>query len=265
MKGLRQYIRQLWHQLKRRWLPILVGSFSLFAMLNLAEEWYAGKRAQSVSITIDNQANFSLVDAKQVKALLNNHLPASIAQYTLHSLPLGEIEALLEQQVFIANAEIFTQMDGLVKIRIDQRTPLVRVINADQDSYYLDQSGERMPFSPAYKRPMITATGSIEANESDSLTTAMEQNLKAIHKVSRFIRQDSFLRALTGQLYITRTHDIELIPRIGEQTIILGEAQNLPRRFAKLKAFYRKVIPNEGWYKYEKISLKYDKQIVAKK
>ncbi len=265
MNSLRQHIQNFWHQLKSRWIPILIGTFSLIGMLSWAEDWYASKRTTSIDVAIQDQASFKLVKAKGVKDLLDGHLPASFSQYTLQNLPLSEIESLLEKQSFIANAEIFTHMDGKIAVQIDQRTPLVRIINSDQKSFYLDQSGERMPFSPAYKKPLITATGYIKAKRKDSLNRDMRHNLTNIYKVSRYIKQDSFLTALTGQLYVNKDHDIKLIPRIGEQTIVLGQARNLAARFAKLKAFYRKVLPNEGWYTYDKISLKYEKQIVAKK
>lgn len=265
MKSLGQHLQRLWHQLKSRWIPLLLGTLSLVGMLSWAEDWYANQRTNSLAITIQDQASFNLITKKDIKAILNSHLPASFSQYTLQNLPLREIESLLEKESFIANAEIFTHVDGKIAVQIDQRTPIVRIINKNQNSFYLDQSGERMPFSPAYKKPMITASGHITATRNDSLNQAMTQNLANIYKVSRHIQQDSFLTALTGQLYVNKNHDIQLIPRMGEQTIILGEARNLHARFAKLKAFYRKVLPNEGWYTYDKITLKYEKQIVAKK
>jgi cell division protein FtsQ len=258
-------IRQLWHKLNRQWLPLILGGLSLLGMLSWAEKWYAEQKTHDVAIDIHDRADFNLVEARQIKELLNAHLPASIAQYTLSQLPIGEIEALLERQAFIANAEIFIQMDGEVNVKIDQRTPLVRIINNHQESFYLDQDGDRMPFSAAYKKPMITATGHIQATQTDSLKPAKAKNLKAIYRVSQRIKRDSFLQALTGQLYVTKNQDIHLIPRIGDQTIILGQARDLRDRFAKLKAFYRKVLPHEGWYTYQEINLKYDKQIVAKK
>lgn len=265
MKSFRQHILNLWHQLKSRWIPLILGTFSLVGMLSWAEDWYASKRTKSIAVAIQDQASFKLVKAKDVKDLLDRHLRANFSQYTLQNLPLSKIESLLEKQAFIANAEIFTHVDGEIAVQINQRTPLVRIINSNQNSFYLDQSGERMPFSPAYEKPLITASGHIKANRKDSLTKAMKHNLTNIYQVSRYIKQDSFLTALTGQLYVNKDHDIQLIPRIGEQTIVLGQARNLAARFAKLKAFYRKVLPYEGWYTYDKISLKYKKQIVAKK
>jgi hypothetical protein len=265
MKSLGRSIQNLWQQLKKRWIPLLLGLFSFIGMLSWAEDWYASKRTQKMAIGIQNQASFKLVKVKDVKDLLDGHLPANFSQYTLQNLPLREMESLLEKQAFIANAEIFTHMDGKIAVQIEQRTPLVRIINSDQNSFYLDQSGKRMPFSPAYKKPLITATGHIKANRRESLNQAMKRNLTNIYQVSRHIKADSFLTALTGQLYLNKDHDIQLIPRIGEQTIVVGQARNLPARFAKLKAFYRKVLPHEGWYTYDKINLKYHKQIVAKK
>lgn len=265
MRRLADAIRSFIQAQGSMWLSTLVALGALVIMAGLAEDRYASARTRGIDIDISKQADFHFVKQTEVKQQVQRYLPAMPRQYPFSELPLSDFEEMLEQRAHVASAEVFTGISGHLAVRIRQRKPLVRIINAEQESFYLDEAGERMAFSPDYDAPLLTASGAIQADPTDSLSRQAAQQLQAIQQVSRYIRQDSFLRALTGQLYVASNQDIQLVPRIGEQTIVLGRAENLADRFAKLKAFYRKVLPSEGWYTYDQINLKYEKQIVAKK
>jgi len=70
--------------------------------------------------------------------------------------------------------------------------------------------------------------------------------------------------AMIDQVDITPQLTFEMIPKIGNQTIIFGDAANVDDKFNKLKLFYRKVIPVAGWSRYSIINLQYKNQVVAK-
>lgn len=265
MRRLAEAIRSFIQAQGSMWLSALVALAALATMAGLAEDRYASARTKGIDVAIRKQADFHFIKQTEVKQKLQGYLPAMPRQYAFSELPLSDFEQMLEQKAHVASAEVFAGISGHLAVRIRQREPLVRIINAEQESFYLDKEGKRMAFSPEYSAPLLTASGAIRADRTDSLSRQEAQQLQAIQQVSRYIRQDSFLSALTGQLYVASNQDIQLVPRIGEQTIVLGGAEDLPDRFAKLKAFYRKVLPNKGWYTYDQINLKYEKQIVAKK
>ena len=55
------------------------------------------------------------------------------------------------------------------------------------------------------------------------------------------------------------------MPKIGDQVIILGDGENINKKFKKLEIFYKKAMPKEGWNSYKSINLKYKNQVVATK
>ena len=67
------------------------------------------------------------------------------------------------------------------------------------------------------------------------------------------------------QLYVNEYHDIELVPRVGDQRIILGNADSLERKFEKLLLFYRKIVPKTGINAYESVNLKFAGQIICER
>ncbi len=59
---------------------------------------------------------------------------------------------------------------------------------------------------------------------------------------------------------------IELIPRAGDHTIVLGELDGTEEeRLAGLKIFYRRALWHEGWEAYTTVNIKYRNQIVCTK
>ena len=68
---------------------------------------------------------------------------------------------------------------------------------------------------------------------------------------------------MIDQVDITPSYKFELIPKLGDQVILFGDATNIEKKFDKLKLFYKNVISVKGWKKYSKINLEFDNQIVA--
>ena len=56
---------------------------------------------------------------------------------------------------------------------------------------------------------------------------------------------------------------VEIIPRVGDQVVLLGELDGYERKLAKLLTFYRKAMAKEGWDKWNYIDLRYDGQVVC--
>jgi cell division protein FtsQ len=51
--------------------------------------------------------------------------------------------------------------------------------------------------------------------------------------------------------------------RVGDQSIHFGSLDNVDKKFDKLEAFYKNVVPTYGWNRYSRIDLKYADQIVC--
>ncbi|RYF90159.1 MAG: hypothetical protein EOO03_04310 [Chitinophagaceae bacterium] len=82
--------------------------------------------------------------------------------------------------------------------------------------------------------------------------------------ISEKLMADSFLMAMIDQVDITAQRSFEMIPKIGNQTIVFGDAVDADEKFNKLKLFYKKVITTAGFNRYSVINLQYKDQVVAK-
>ena len=71
-------------------------------------------------------------------------------------------------------------------------------------------------------------------------------------------------RAQVDQIYINKKGQAELIPKIGNQEILLGDFQDVEGKLEKLIAFYKDGIGYKGWKTYSTIDLRFDNQVVCK-
>jgi cell division protein FtsQ len=166
----------------------------------------------------------------------------------------AQIEDALETSSLIRKAECYKTTGGRIKLKIYQRTPILRVI-ADRGNYYVDTEGKKMPLPAGFSAYVPVATGCIE----DSLA------LGKLYHFALFLRDNKFWNAQIEQIHVAPNLDVELTPRVGSHQIILGKIENYKENLDKLRLFYKKGLNKTGWNRYSKINLKYRNQVVCEK
>jgi len=78
-----------------------------------------------------------------------------------------------------------------------------------------------------------------------------------------FINEDPFWRAQVAQLDMNSQGEITIYPQVTGQVVEFGKAEDFERKFLKLMVFYKEILPQKGWTKYERVNLTYDGQVIA--
>ena len=71
--------------------------------------------------------------------------------------------------------------------------------------------------------------------------------------------------AMVEQVDITAQRMFEMIPKIGNQLIVFGDASDVEAKLQKLKLFYKEIMIKAGWNNYSVINVQYKNQVVAKR
>ena len=194
--------------------------------------------------------------------------------------PLGDINLEKIQNViagspFVKSVNLTIDVNGKVKASVQQRNPIVRVIDKTGNQYYLDSDGKRVPISHEFPARVLVANGKIEPvsgkaelpkkGTTDQPYKLLSGDLQKVFLVTQQLGNEPFLNALVEQVYINPQGEIELIPKIGDQSILLGDTVNLKEKLEKLKIFYTMENRTEQWAAYRLINLKYHDQIICKK
>lgn len=208
--------------------------------------------------------NESFIEQKDIAALLIEKF-GEFEGRTLESIPIHQIEQELRQIPYVFSAVVTADMDGVLTVRIRQREAVVRVINREGLDFYIDLQGHKMPVSLKYVPRVPVVNGFISEPYDGTLDSTKSRLIADIFKTAQYIGSDSLWNSQVVQLYINQHQDIELVPRVGDQRIILGNADSLERKFEKLLLFYRRIIPKTGIQAYKSVNLKFAGQIICER
>jgi cell division protein FtsQ len=179
----------------------------------------------------------------------------------INKMNLLEMENQIKKDVWISKATLYFDKNDILMVKVEEKNPIARVFSNQGTSFYIDHSLNMLPLSKKHSARLPVFTNFPSAlkvlSKADS---ALLDNIKAM---SLYIQNDAFLMAMIDQVDITSKNKFELIPKLGDQIILFGDATNIEKKFDKLKLFYKNVISVKGWKKYSKVNLEFDNQIVA--
>ncbi len=250
------------------WRNVLFGAIAivLLAATVMLMGFIGTKSSEQActSIRIILSGNESFIEQKDIAALLVEKF-GELEGRTLESIPIHQIEHELRQIPYVFSAIVTTDMDGLLTVRIKQREAVVRIINRGGPDFYIDLQGHKMPVSLKYVPRVPVANGFISEPYDGTLDSTKSGLVTDVFETAQYISSDSLWSSQVVQLYVNEHHDIELVPRVGGQRIILGNADSLERKFEKLWLFYRRIVPKTGINAYKSVNLKFAGQIICER
>lgn len=252
-----------------RRLAVVVGGVAVL-LLVIAAVQYRKKSVvaeDGVTITIiDNEADNRFVRERDVTELLFREFRHAIVGQPLELIDIEEIEEVLEQDIFIKDADVYVDALNKVHITIQQRLPIARVMDEQEESsYYLDEDGARVRTSPKFTARVLVVTGKI-GRYDDNYQNIPHHRLGKVLKLVQFINSHEFWKAQIEQIHLDHSGEATLIPKVGDHKVKFGQPNlMIEDKFRRLEVFYQDGLPVEGWNKFKTINLAFDGQIVAKR
>ncbi|MBL7963092.1 MAG: hypothetical protein JNM31_04520 [Flavobacteriales bacterium] len=189
--------------------------------------------------------------------------------------PLGRvdapaIEAHLRGLPTVRKAEVYGTLDGVMHVKVDQRRPIIRVVNSDGSGFYIDDLGFTMPLSSTFTARVPVAVGELREPYAHSVAQVYASDSLAavswsddLYALARFMAHDELWSALVDQVVVSDREGLVLIPRAGQQRILIGGADHLEEKFACLKQYYQKGLPQVGWRRHATVDLRFAGQVVC--
>ncbi len=241
-------------------LWVLVGSASIVLLVSAVHNKEI-KVCKGVEINISGVSSNFFIDKTDVYNIIKNFGGDSTQKKSLLSIDLGRIEKALEKDLWVKNAELYFDNNNFLKVSVEEREPIARLFTVTGNTFYIDSSCMILPLSDKFSARLPVFTGFT----SDARILAKEDSalLCSIKNMSLKILSDTFLMAMIDQVDINTSRSFELVPKLGKQRIIFGDATEVNSKFDKLKLFYKDVITQSGWNRYSTINLQYKNQVVA--
>jgi len=223
-----------------------------------------------IVIDISDSSDYHFVTKRQLLNLAYGN-SGRIVGKPVKDVSVSEIENRINVLRELKKAEVYMAIDGTVHIYVEQRNPVMRVMPDEGGDYFVDEDGFVVRRRNLYNPRLHIVEGNVNISSAmlngvSVLDTSIKNSiLKDIYHLVNYINDDKFWSAQIDQIYVDGNDEINLIPRIGNQLVHLGTAENYEGKLRNLEAFYDKVLPEVGWNKYSLINLEFKDQIVCKK
>lgn len=244
---------------------LISGVIFLFAFANIKQQEVICK---SFDITIDYNNAQKLITSSSIRQDLTR-AGVRIKGQLVSGINIEQIQKLLRSNPYIKKATVTIDVNGIVSAYLVQREPVLRIIDIDDDNYLVDSEGSIMPVNYHMPVRVMIANGNINLRRSIGNLKSKENNgvnksiIGCLLKTAKALNSDSLTTALIEQIYVNKSEELELVPKIGNQSILLGDTIELNEKLNKLKLFYTQGMKNKAWDTYKVINLKYQDQVVC--
>jgi cell division protein FtsQ len=219
-----------------------------------------------------NRVNNTLVsDVKVIWADGSTHQFLSInevkniigANNIVNKQPVSSVDTkMIEQNLvnnpWIESAEVYFDRFGSLNIVLNEEEPIVRVLNDDGETFYLNKTGAYLPFvlSKTVRLPVLSGLklGDLNANKSKGVMATL---------VASKIINSEFWNAQVQMIGMDKDNKFTLYPTVGNHTIIIGDTSNLDTKLARLEKYYTVMATKIGVDQFKTLDAQYANQIVA--
>ncbi len=263
-----------WKEVTRvsMWTVVIVG---FLITVGFTEKRQSEMLCTEVNIAINDSHDHAFVEKGDVMQTIQDKF-GTLEGKPLHSINISLLENIINNNPFVSHAEVFSTIDGKLNIEVVPRNPIVRIINHFDENFYVDDEGVFMPLSDKYSASVPVANGFIYEKEAGGKVRAMKENavndtsfhplaIEKVYMLADYIRHHEFWNEQVQQVFVNEDGDMELIPRVGNHTIIFGDEKEMDKKFNKLFLFYKEGLSKQGWDKYSAINLKFKDQVVCTK
>jgi cell division protein FtsQ len=239
------------------WTFIGCGLISLLVAANSKEQHH---KCKDVVISVIGTGEKYFIGKNDISDILKDGVGGRLKGKPLPQINLALLESLLEENPWIADAELYFDSRSVLRVTVTERQPVARIFTKTGASFYIDSSGLRMPLlkKVSARVPVVTNfTAAKKLGAKDSIL------LDEIKQIAVFLDKEPFWNAQIAQVDITDDRKFEFIPVIGSHIIRVGNGEHLDKKLKRLLIFYQQVLGKVGFDKYSVLDLQYDRQVVA--
>lgn len=257
---------------------ILVSLFAIILLIVIvvgANIFVQNQNINNVEISIKYGKSDTIITSKEISAsLLSNY--GDFLKKKRKNVDEKGIEEFLLTNPYIESAEVYQTLKGNLSIEIKQREPIVKIYTQRGLEYYIDKLGKIIPIKNMETTDVVIASGNIDVNgeilnkkQLDTIDIeskkGFEKTLSKIFFIAGKLSSDTILNYQIDQIYVPAKGDYELIPKIGNYIIKIGEPVDLGDQFTKLDYLYREGFSRCGWDNYKIVDLRFRNQVVCTK
>lgn len=207
------------------------------------------------------------LDAGDVLRLLKAATKGKIKGQPKAAFNLRQMEQLLEDNHWVKTAQLYFDNKDVLHVSVTEREPVARIFTAGGQSFYIDETGQRMQLSDKGSAKVPVFTGFPDKKRLAKKDSSL---LHDVQEMAQFINNNPFWTAQVAQIDIDADcgpdcWEFDMTPVVGNHMVKLGTGADIEQKFRRLFIFYKQVLSKTGFDKYKTIDVRYSGQVVAGK
>ncbi len=230
------------------------------------------KTTENLFIRIARTHNLYFISPEKVRDIILEEMDSLEGRIT-DQKKLLQVHEIVHHIPWVDQAAVYRTIDATVRVDITLHEPMMRIINNQNQGYYVGVNGDLFPLSDEYTARVMLVSGDINlsVDEADHIQTAIEQDknrderLQGLFELAQYISGDKFWSVFIDHIYLRRDGQFELTPKNGAHIIEFGKANDIEKKMNRLKHFYTGGITQVGWHYYNRINIAYANQVICTK
>lgn len=205
------------------------------------------------------------VDNSDIAGMLKYAAKKDLKGEPRSSINLAEIEASLEKNPWIKDAQLYFDNKGMLRVSVTEREPIARIFTSGGRSFYLDAENHAMPLTERAVAQVPVFTGFPDKRNWSKTDSLLVQDINA---TATFINNNSFWKSQVAQVNIVADcgagcWQFEITPVVGNHIVKLGNGKSIEKKMNRLFVFYKQVLAKAGFDKYKIIDVRFNGQVVG--
>jgi len=246
----------------RKEIKIAAALVGVTFLIAFTERKQGGSLCNNVVVELDNLSENHFLDERDVMRLVENS-GQTIKGTSITRINLKAIESKLMMDKHIRDAELYGDLKGNLIVSVDLRRPIARLVQEDGPDAYLSEEGIVMGVSDKFTSRVMIISGRWAKAVMEKGNVYEMEGGKELMEMMEFINEDRFWKAQIAQMDIDARSEIVIYPQVTGQRVEFGTTENYETKLSNLMVFYKDVLPQKGWTRYERVNLKYDGQVIA--
>lgn len=224
-------------------------------------------KCTGLNVVIADSSMNRFVSKADVKKFLDKEYGEYVGML-LDSIDLAKVEKIIDGRSAVNKSEAYTTRDGMLNVKVTQRTPVVRFQKRD-GGFYADAEGFLFPLQSSYASRVQVIDGDIplKANSGYKGEITDEKERAWLGKVIDLVNYMENSRTWKDkivQITVCDGGELIMVPREGKERFHFGQPDEIQEKFRKMEKYYTAVVPAKGEKEYSVVNLEYDGQIVCR-
>ena len=237
---------------------IILGIVALLSFSEMDNSWRQSAVNQ-IDVSFENAEN-PIIDEAFIVDLLDDEFDVRSGETSRSKIQEDTIENRLAASPWIDSAEVYLTNEGILKIDLEVKNALFRIINNNGVQYYVDKNGSSAPVSDIFIDKVLVCSGEIPDSHLWPEFSLKETLIKYAEEISA----DPFLSALVEQIYIDEDQEVKLITSIQGHHVNLGRPNAVEREMKDLRAFYQSKFDVLDWSKVYEVDTRFKGQVICR-